>query len=181
MLISNFTITRPGAGAIKWKHRGVCVYPGREKYSDISGAEGWTKLMIKDFVDCFSKLLCPSAMVAAGAPLELAWAELWECLQAAGGWVLCALLLSTAPTYSTEKSCVTGNLRINERIWSTWIFPESVCVQSVIVLFQASFRPRGCKFSKGLEGFFWVQSLQYIYEAGVWCWREGWQRCRSVS
>lgn len=49
-------------------------------------------------------------------------------------------------------------------------------VHFVIVLFQVSFRPQGCKlFSRGLAGFSLVQSLQSTYEAGIWCWREGWK------
>lgn len=77
-------------------------------------------------------------MVAAGALFELAQPELWEHLQAASGLtpVCFAFDSNSNSTYSTEESCLTGSLRINERIRSKRILPESRHFQCVIVLFQ---------------------------------------------
>lgn len=55
-------------------------------------------------------------MVAAGALFKLAQPELWEHLQAASGLtpVCFAFEHISSSAYSTEESCLTGNLRINE-------------------------------------------------------------------
>lgn len=77
-------------------------------------------------------------MVAAGGLFKLAQPELQEHLQAASGLtpVCFAFERISSSTYSPEEYCLTGNLKINERIQSKRIFPESMHFQCVILLFQ---------------------------------------------